>query len=79
MSRADAAWEALNRGLMSTDPACMNDGRFILDDQPAESLKYLCHECPIYELCREYARCAQPTGGIWAGKRWGGKKGTVDA
>lgn len=78
MSLADDAWSALSIALTSTDPACLNDGRFILDDQPAATLRYVCDACPIYELCRGYARCAKPTGGVWAGKRWGSRKGTND-
>lgn len=77
MTRAGEAWATLNQALVNTDPACLNDGRFILDDIPAFTVKYLCDECPLYELCHEYARTARPTGGIWAGKRWG-KKGLHD-
>ncbi|MFZ4894199.1 WhiB family transcriptional regulator [Plantibacter sp. Mn2098] len=59
-----------------TDPECQDDGRFILDDQPTESVAYICHRCPLMALCRDYAAAERPAGGIWAGRRWGTRSTT---
>lgn len=53
------------------EPACQDDDRFILDDQPAHTLTYLCDVCPLVTLCHAYAEANRPAGGIWAGKRYG--------
>jgi hypothetical protein len=56
--------------MVETDPACQEDGRFLLDDQPAETLTYLCLACDVFALCKAYAREVRPTGAVWAGKRY---------
>lgn len=75
MTNATTAYTALQNAMTETDPECQNDGRFILDDQPADSLAYICERCPLVNLCRTYAAAEQPKAGIWAGKRWGRKDG----
>lgn len=74
-ARSGAAFSALNRAMEITDPECQDDGRFILDDQPADTLGYICHRCPLLALCRDYAAAERPAGGVWAGRRWGGRRG----
>lgn len=69
-ARSEAAFTALNQAMEYANPACQEDGRFILDDQPADSLEYICHRCPLLALCRDYASTERPAGGIWAGRRW---------
>ena len=64
--------------MLETDPACQNDGRFVLDDQPAHTLAYICRECPVFNLCSEFANLARPTGGIWAGRTYCGSKKVSD-
>ena len=70
MSRASDAWAAMTTAMIDTDPACKNDDRFILDDQPAESLAYICRACPLFDLCLDYANLERPKAGIWAGKKY---------
>ena len=70
MSAATDAFARLNTAMQETNPACQNDGRFILDDQPAEAVTYLCKPCPLFTPCRVYATTARPTAGIWAGKQY---------
>jgi hypothetical protein len=74
MTRASEAFRLLNLALIDTDPACQNDDRFILDDQPADTLAYICHACPLLTLCRTYAVTAKPPAGVWAGQRWSGPR-----
>jgi len=63
-------WTALQKAMKTTDPACQDDERFVLDDQPADTLTYLCNACPLFDLCRDYAQANRPLGGVWAGKRY---------
>ncbi|MBG6238380.1 hypothetical protein IWX78_001335 [Mycetocola sp. CAN_C7] len=70
MSAASSAYTALHNAMHATTPECHDDGRFILDDQPIESLAYICQRCPLFDLCATYAQLERPTGGIWAGKRY---------
>lgn len=74
MSRADAAFDRLSLAMLDTDPACQGDDRFILDDQPAHTLAYVCRKCPVYDLCAQYAELERPKAGIWAGKRYKSSK-----
>jgi len=70
VSRASEAWDALVTAMASTDPACQDDDRFVLDDQPVQALKAICDTCPLLTLCANYAALERPKGGIWAGKRY---------
>lgn len=70
MSRTSEAWGALITAMIDTHPGCQDDGRFILDDQPAESLAYICRACPLAELCHQYADLEKPKAGIWAGRTY---------
>lgn len=70
MTTAEDALKALDLAMQDVDPACQGDGRFVLDDQPAHTLRYICNECPLIELCRAYAKAAKPPAGVWAGRRW---------
>ena len=70
MSKATEAFERLSLAMVTTDPACQDDDRFILDDQPAETLAYICRSCDVYAQCAEYAGLERPKAGIWAGKRY---------
>lgn len=33
--------------------------------------RIMCHGCPLFELCADYADKGKPAFGIWAGKRYG--------
>jgi len=79
MSRATQAWDELVTAMTTTDPACQNDDRFVLDDQPAQSLKPICDQCPLLSLCANYGALERPKGGIWAGKRYRQYKATERA
>lgn len=70
MSRATDAYLRLTNAMVETDPECQDDGRFVLDDQPAHTLSYICRACPLFDLCRDYAEAERPKGGVWAGKRY---------
>jgi hypothetical protein len=70
MSRATDAYDVLTLAMVETDPACRDDDRFILDDQPAETLAYVCEQCPLFDLCDKYAGLERPKAGVWAGKRY---------
>ena len=70
MNKADAAFERLSLAMVDTAPACQDDDRFILDDQPAHTLAYVCRACPVFDLCAEYAGLERPKAGIWAGVRY---------
>jgi len=43
---------------------------FIDDATPAQDLEAICHRCPVFIQCENYAQVAKPLGGVWAGKRW---------
>lgn len=47
MSGAQAQYRALADAFLTTEPGCQGDDRFILDDQPADSLAYICDRCPL--------------------------------
>lgn len=70
MTAATVAFTALQDAMTETDPECRDDDRFILDDQPADTLAYICDRCPLINLCRTYAAAERPKGGVWAGRRW---------
>ena len=74
MSRADDAFDRLSLAMVTTDPACQDDDRFLLEDQPAHTLAYVCRACPVYDLCAQYAELERPKAGIWAGKRYKSSK-----
>jgi hypothetical protein len=76
VSRASEAFKRLTDAMLTTDPACQNDKRFVLDDEPTESLAGICHACPLLALCTEYAEIERPKGGVWAGKRYRTYKST---
>lgn len=63
-------WTALQHALEATVPPCRGDDRFIDDDVLARDVADVCHRCPIYTPCRDYAAATKPKGGIWAGQRW---------
>ncbi|SKA87012.1 Transcription factor WhiB [Agreia bicolorata] len=70
MSRATEAYKRLHHAMQESEPSCINDDRFILDDQPAHTLSYICRKCPVFDLCREYAEAERPKGGTWAGRSY---------
>jgi len=79
MTRGTDAFSRLMTAMEDTDPACQDDDRFVLDDQPAHTLVQICRACPVFDLCKEYAAIAKPAGGVWAGRRYvnarGGREG----
>ena len=74
MNKSDAAFERLSLAMIDTSPACQDDDRFILDDQPANTLAYICRGCDVFAQCAEYAGLERPKSGIWAGKRYKSSK-----
>lgn len=76
MSARSQSWEDLQKALSVHTPACEDNDLFITDWFPAEVLKPLCQQCPVYEPCRSYALKNKPKGGIWAGMKFdhNGKK-----
>lgn len=82
MTAADAAFDALDRGLATSTPACGGDDRFTLDAHLFQtdevvflSAKY-CWPCPVRALCRSYADAAKPQAGLWAGRIYGPRRDT---
>lgn len=75
LSRAEAAaekLEALTLAGVDIPPACEGDEMFITDRQdlvPADTqrMRLVCHRCPLFDLCADYARAAKPGAGFWAG------------
>ena len=66
-----AALEALKVAMETTTPLCLNDDRFIDDNTNPDHVRELCDLCPLRHACRAFAATERPTGGIWAGQRWG--------
>lgn len=60
--------------MVDTDPACQDNDRFILDDQPANTLAYICRACALFAPCATYGELERPKAGIWAGKRYRANK-----
>lgn len=43
-----------------------------LYDRPTDRIaKIMCEGCPLFKLCKDYARAAKPEWGVWAGKVYG--------
>ena len=70
MSKSSEAFDALKLAMMTTSAACLDDDRFIDDDQAPADLAPICEACPLFDLCNAYAAIERPTGGIWAGRRF---------
>lgn len=73
MSRSTDAYAALHLALNAISPGCKDDAAYIADDlapHEAERLAAICAECPVFDLCADYARLDKPTAGIWAGQSW---------
>ena len=70
MSKSSEAFDALKLAMIDTSAPCLDDARFIDDDQAPADLTPICEACPLYELCSTYAGIERPKGGIWAGKRY---------
>jgi hypothetical protein len=69
--RTDEAYARLTEAMMTVDPACQRDDRFISDDTAHDAvLAAVCAICPLFYVCAEYGRIARPKGGLWAGKRY---------
>lgn len=79
MSRASDAYDALQDAMRDEKPLCEGDARFVDDVTRAEHVAELCAVCPLRGACLQYARAAHPTGGIWAGQRWGQTRTTKEA
>ena len=56
--------------MIDTSAACLDDDRFIDDEQAPAELTPICEACPLYDLCSAYADIERPKGGIWAGRRF---------
>ncbi|KQR88741.1 WhiB family transcriptional regulator [Microbacterium sp. Leaf179] len=78
-SRADEAahkLEALIFAGVDTPPACESDEMFIAErvniiPTDTQRMRMVCTRCPLFDLCADYARTAQPDAGFWAGRHHG--------
>jgi len=77
MSRGAEKWAALNAGMGTHTPECIDDPRFTDDTTPAAEVVEICDDCPLSALCAAYASTTRPLGGIWAGKRYSSKSSKV--
>jgi hypothetical protein len=76
--REDAAMAVLVAAMDEQRPACRDDERFIDDDTLPEAVTAICSACALLAACRGYATAQRPTGGIWAGRRWGRRPATEE-
>jgi hypothetical protein len=74
VSAATDAFTALVVALDEVRPECRDDPRFIADDTRPSDLEPICGRCDVFERCEAYAQLAKPKAGIWAGRRWTGRK-----
>ena len=70
MSRSSEAFDALKFAMMTNSAACLDDDRFISDDQAPAELAPICDACRLFAKCDTYAAIERPKGGIWAGKKY---------
>lgn len=70
MSKSSEAFDALKLAMIDTSAACLDDDRFIDDDQAPAELTPICEACPLYNKCDTYAAIERPKGGVWAGRRF---------
>ena len=70
MSRSSEAFGALKLAMIDTSAACLDDDRFIDDDQAPAELAPICDACRLFAECDIYAGLERPKGGIWAGKKY---------
>lgn len=69
--RGAAAWTALQEAMQETRPLCLNDPRYIADDNTPGDLiemRETCDLCPLRAACELYAREGRPAAGFWAGR-----------
>ena len=74
-SHADVAaskLEALALAGVDIAPACEGDEMFVADrvdliSADTQRMRLVCHRCPLFDLCADYARAAKPGAGFWAG------------
>ncbi|MBT2483367.1 MULTISPECIES: WhiB family transcriptional regulator [unclassified Microbacterium] len=62
--------EQLTQRMLTSTPACANDGRFIEDNpDPATTtaLRRVCFGCDLLAACNAFAKSAKPEAGFWAG------------
>jgi len=83
-ARAEDSWNKLAEALRTTRAACDGDVRFIADydeltDESTKALRRICLGCPLYDACLAFAVAARPSGGVWAGRRYGGRAPTTGA
>lgn len=69
---ARQAWKRFNEALKQVEPDCAGKSeRYV--DYPEENrpspgrAKIMCANCPLYELCNEFARLERPAHGVWGG------------
>lgn len=82
-AKATAAWYALADAMRTTRAACDGDARFIADHdelghEDTTALRRVCLGCLLYDLCRTYAVTDRPAGGVWAGRRYGGRPNAAE-
>lgn len=73
MTRSSDLYETLTHALEDTEPACRDDGRFILEraelapDEIEHLARTVCATCPVRKPCSDYAEVKNPLAGIWGG------------
>jgi hypothetical protein len=72
MTAASDAYTALQSAMTETDPLCLDDNRFTMDETDPRHVIELCQLCPLFAACKAYAIAARPKGAIYAGRRWSG-------
>lgn len=48
-----------------------DDPRSLYDMPTNSEAKRMCGGCPLFDLCEDYAKAANPIWGVWAGKVYG--------
>ncbi len=76
-AKSAAAWSELAEALRTTRAACDGDSRFIADRDSLSSedtavLRRICLGCDLFNACHTFAEAGRPSGGVWAGRRYGG-------
>jgi hypothetical protein len=70
MTAGEAEYAALVQAMETTRPACRGYDLFTADTTDAAEKALaarLCAECPLRDLCRDFAEASKPSAGIWAG------------
>lgn len=62
------AYDYLSAAMTEEDAACIGNDAFTIDDPQVAKLAQICRSCPLRAECDQYARQANPSAGVWAGR-----------